>query len=245
MTSAKRPKAFLLAAGTGRRLAPLTDIEPKCLLPVRGVPLLALWLESLEAAGVREASLNTHWLPHRVNDFLATWDHLRVNVRVTHEPVLLGSAGTIVANRDWAEDASEALILYADNLSDVRLSALLDFHRSHSMGLTIGVFRSDEPERCGIVETDEQQTVIGFVEKPEVPRSNLAAAGMYVADPAILRELGPWDVKKDGPYDLGKHVLPRFIGRMKAFEAPGIVLDIGTFASYLKAQTLRLERDRT
>ena len=66
-------KAFLLAAGEGRRLRPLTDRVPKCLVPIGGTPLLGIWLRLLESHGVRGALLNTHYLADEVTAFLRTW----------------------------------------------------------------------------------------------------------------------------------------------------------------------------
>jgi len=81
-------KAFLLAAGTGSRLRPITDHTPKCLLPIGGTPLLDLWLDALHRAEVDEVLVNLHYLPHLV------LRHLQARsgppaVRTAFEPELL------------------------------------------------------------------------------------------------------------------------------------------------------------
>lgn len=90
-------KAVLLAAGLGTRLRPLTDHTPKCLVDIRGQVLLDIWLDALAAAGVDEVLVNLHHLPEQVEAHLARRGGGPL-VRTVFEPVLLGSAGTLLAN---------------------------------------------------------------------------------------------------------------------------------------------------
>src|SRR5688572_2010248 len=95
-------KVLLLAGGLGTRLRPLTDSVPKCLVPVAGRPLLDYWFDAFADAGIRDVLINTHHLPDRVRAYLARRnDTGRFRVCESYEPVLLGSAGTVHANRDW------------------------------------------------------------------------------------------------------------------------------------------------
>ncbi len=227
-------KAFLLVAGLGTRLRPLTEKIPKCLLPISAKPLLQLWLERLAAAGVTEVLINTHWLHEQVEQFLHQWADCPVEVVVFHEQTLLGSGGTLWANREWPDEKEPFYIIYGDNLTDVDLRQMGSFHRSHGLPFTLGVFHAAHPERCGIAEVDEQGLVTAFVEKPEKPGSDLAAAGMYMADSRIFTYF-PERSAIDPPLDLGFHVLPELINRMKVFPV-NRVIDIGTPASYDQAR---------
>ena len=65
-------KAFLLAAGLGTRLRPLTDTVPKCLVPINGRPLLSYWMTLLARHGITDVAINTHHLPAAVQVFAAT-----------------------------------------------------------------------------------------------------------------------------------------------------------------------------
>ena len=123
-------KAFLLAAGHGTRLRPLTDRIPKCLLPIRGVPLLAIWLEICRRYGVDEVLVNLHSQSEMVRDFLAK-THLDIRVRLFEEPILLGSAGTLRANRAWVASEPSFWVFYADILTTANLTRMADFHRQH------------------------------------------------------------------------------------------------------------------
>jgi mannose-1-phosphate guanylyltransferase len=232
-------KAFLLAAGLGTRLKPLTNEVPKCLLPIGGKPLLQIWLEHLSRHGINEVLINTHWHHEKVNSFLETWQK-NPRVLTFYETKLLGSAGTILANRHWVEDGSTFLIIYSDNLTNVDLSKMLAFHRSHGLPFTLGVFRSKTPEQCGIAEVREDGLVTGFVEKPKKPKSDLAAAGVYVADQRIFSffpEIAPaWQNGPVIPLDLGFHVIPRLVGQMKAYLIKEFLMDIGIQSQYEEAQ---------
>lgn len=219
-------KALLLAGGIGSRLRPLTDAVPKCLVKIAERPLLDYWFDALAAADIREVLINTHHLPEPVRAFSARKEAQGFHVIETYEPELLGSAGTLAANPDWVDGADNVLIIYADNLSDVDLRALLRFHCSHGDPMTMMLFHAPNPRACGVAELDSTGRVIDFVEKPETPRSDLANAGVYVVTAAAWREMAAMNA-----FDLGFDVLPRFVGRMRGWVHEGYHRDIGTLAA--------------
>ncbi len=217
-------KALLLAGGLGTRLRPLTDTIPKCLVPIAGRSLLDYWIERLSEAGIAEVRINTHAHAERVRESIRSVNaEGRVRLAESHEPVLLGSAGTIAANADLADDAEDIVIIYADNLSDIDLRALLAFHRRHGDPMTMMLFRPPNPRACGIAELDAQDRVVSFVEKPDRPASDLANAGLYVVSAAAYREIAAMQA-----FDVGFDVLPRFVGRMRGWAWGGYHRDIGT-----------------
>jgi mannose-1-phosphate guanylyltransferase len=223
-------KAFLLAAGVGSRLRPLTDTTPKCMLPIDGRPLLGLWLDAFDRAGVDEVLVNLHHLPDVVSSYLAERSGPPA-VRTYFEPELLGSAGTLIANRLWVEGEELFLACYADNLTDFDLRSLVDAHREHGAIATWTVFHSERPSAGGVVELDRAGTVIGFTEKPSEPVSDLTNAGMYAFRPAVLDEI-------DGrpPSDIGYDLLPRLVGRSRAVLVDGYFRDVGTADAYRRAR---------
>jgi mannose-1-phosphate guanylyltransferase len=227
-------KAFLLAAGEGRRLRPLTETLPKCLVPIRGEPLLGLWLRLLERHGVTEVLVNVHYLHEQVTSFLRAWPG-PVKVRAVHEPALLGSAGTVLANRAFVEGEPRFLVLYADNLTNVDLSAMLRFHESRPETLTIGVTPTDRPREKGTVVLGASGEVVAFEEKTPEPRSNLANAGIYVTGPRLYDYL-PAAVPAGGVLDFGFDVLPRMVPDVAAWRIDQYLVDIGTHAAYDRAQ---------
>ncbi len=224
-------RAVLLIAGLGTRLRPLTNSTPKCLLPISGKPLLGIWFDKLVAAGVTEVLINTHWLADQVTDYVTKHCPPELNVTVFHEPQLLGSAGTLAANRTFF-GSQPFFIIYGDNLSDVDLVDLYASHMQHRPVLTLGTFEAEFPERCGIAEVDHQQMIQGFVEKPKIPLSNRAAAGIYVAEPTIFNFFPQPD--NLSILDLGFDVIPRLIGKMRNYSIAQLI-DIGTYENYQMA----------
>jgi mannose-1-phosphate guanylyltransferase len=223
-------KAFLLAAGVGSRLRPLTDEVPKCMLPIGGQPLLDIWLEALDRAGVHEVLVNLHHLPQVVSSHLERRCRAP-RVHIVFEPELLGSAGTLVANRDWVRDEDAFLVCYADNLTDFDLRSLVDAHLGNGGLATWALFRSEEPSRCGIVEVAKDGTIVGFVEKPAKPASNLANAGLYAFHPSVLDH-----ISRPFPKDIGYHLLPCLVRRARGVTVESYFRDIGTPDSYRMAQ---------
>ena len=223
-------KAFLLAAGVGSRLRPLTDVKPKCLLEVGGRPLLDRWLEAFDRAGVDEVLVNLHHLPDVVRLHLAGRTG-PPRVRTFFEPELLGSAGTLLANRQWVEEEKFFLACYADNLTDFELRSLIETHRERGAAATLAVFHSENPSAGGVVELDAFGRVIGFVEKPSEPVCDLTNAGMYVFGPGVIDE-----IDDRLPQDIGYDLMPRLVGRAQAVLVEGYFRDIGTPDAYRQAR---------
>ena len=224
-------KAFILAAGNGTRLRPLTDGTPKCLLPIQGVPLLQIWLENCRAAGISEVLVNAHSHAGKLREFAARYSG-DVRVHMVEEQQLLGSAGTLFENRNFVAGEEAFLVLYGDVLTNVPLASLLAFHRQKKMPVTLGVYQVSNPSQCGIVSADEDGVVHSFVEKPAQPAGNWAFSGIMVASPQII-DLVP----AQRPADIGFHLLPLLIGRMRAFVIHEYLLDIGTLNAYKTAQS--------
>ena len=223
-------KAFLLAAGVGSRLRPITATIPKCMVPVGGQPMLDIWLDAFDRAGVDEVLVNLHHLPDVVRRHLAGRSGTPT-VRTCFEPELLGSAGTLAANRAWVNSEEMFLVCYADNLTDFDLSSLVQAHRKHRAIATLTVFHSERPSAGGVMELDATGTVVSFTEKPAHPVSDLVNAGMYVFRPEVLDELGGAP-----PLDIGYDLLPRLVGRARALPVQGYFRDIGTIDAYERAQ---------
>lgn len=226
--SAAPAKAFLLAAGLGTRLRPLTDKTPKCLVPVGGRPLLHWWLRICERLGVKEVLLNTHHLAPRVREFVRSRTS-SAKVTLFHEEHLLGSAGTLAANKSFVAGEKAFWIFYADTLIGDDLSKLLSLHRSTKADLTLGLFNSPDPKSGGVVELGPDGRILSFEEKPAKPKSDLVAAGVYLAGPKLLSVLPPI------AGDLSRDCYPKLMDNA-AGAVLDPVIDLGTPAAYARAQ---------
>lgn len=226
-------KALLLAAGPGTRLRPLTDRIPKCLVPIHGKPLLEYWLDVLLGNGIREVLINTHHLAGVVEAFrdASRW-HDRV--RLVYESELLGTGGTILANRDFF-DSEASLVAHADNLSRFSVAAFREAHarRPRAAVMTMMTFDTDAPSTCGIVNTDAEGLVVRFQEKLPNPSGRRANGAVYILEPEVLdfiASLGRRFV------DLSTEVIPRLLGRIATFHNGDYHRDIGTPESLRRAE---------
>ena len=223
-------KAFLLAAGEGTRLRPITDIIPKCLVPIGDKPLLAIWLEQCRQFGIDEVLINLHAHAEAVRQFIDS-HYFGVKVSLSEEATLLGSAGTIAANRAWIGDDQTFWIFYGDVLTKMNLDKMLSFHHEKGLAATLAVHRVQNPKECGIIDVDDSGVICGFVEKPENPTSNLAFTGVMLGTRHMLDVL-PSTI----PADFGFHVFPKMIGSMAGYRTSEYLIDIGTMAKYEAAQ---------
>ena len=225
-------RALLLAAGLGTRLRPLTNYLPKCLVPIRGRPLLDYWLETLVNGGVSEILINTHYLAPLVVEFLkrSEWSQW---VTIVHEERLLGTGGTILKNRAFFKN-EPFLVAHADNLTIFDMPAFVTHHISRPMGaeLTMMVFETLDPQSCGIVEIDEYDVVQAFHEKVSSPPGNLANAAVYLLEPFVVDMMANLG-KEQADFSTG--VIPHLLGKMLTYSNTCYHRDIGTLPSWIKA----------
>ena len=232
-------KAFLLAAGEGRRLRPLTDTVPKCLVPICGTPLLAIWLTALERGGVTDVLINLHYAHDQVGRFLEGWQSA-LRVETVYEPQLLGSAGTVLANRSFVSGAPSFMVAYADNLTTIDLRRMAAFHEHTPTALTMAVQPTDRPSQKGTVVLDGRSRIVAFEEKSPTPTSNLANAGVYMVRQTAF-DYFPATLPAGEVLDFGHHVLPRMAPDLTAYFVEELLIDVGTLDDYEKAQRLWAE----
>lgn len=229
-------KALLLAAGLGTRLRPLTDTIPKCLVQIKGRPLLDYWLELLTEAGIGPILVNLHYLADQVEKYLAT-SRYRENVELIYEDVLLGTGGTIKANRAFFGNDSSFMVIHADNYSRFDLQAFIERHTSRppQCDITMLTFTTNIPESCGIVELDDRGVVIGFHEKVQNPPGNLANGAVYIFEKSIIDDLVNMDTSI---IDISTEILPTHTNCIYTYFNNNIHIDIGTFENLAIAQHL-------
>jgi mannose-1-phosphate guanylyltransferase len=222
--------AMVLAAGRGTRLAALDLGVPKPLVEIGGEPLLARQLRYLEAAGVQRVVVNAHHLSEAIEEFARQYrsrSPATAELVVIVEPQLLGTAGGVRNALDRL-GPTPFVVLYGDVLVDEPLALLIDAHAESGALATLAVYESDELDGKGTVEVDAAGRVTGFIERGSFPPGHraLVNAGLYVVDPALLREVAP------GSFcDFGHDVFPAALARGERLAthllaAP--VIDVGT-----------------
>lgn len=217
-------KAFLLAAGLGTRLQPITNTLPKCLVPVAGKPMLFYWFNLFRKYGITEVLINLNHFPEQVKEYIQN-NNFDINVTLVYEEYLLGSYGTLLQNQKFVEKEEDFFIFYADTLTNINLYEMMDIHKKSFKLFTIGLFRTKNPTSCGIVTLDSSGSVVDFEEKPVTPKSNLANAGIYIMNTKLFDKIQV-DYKKT--LDIGFDFLPKLINQMQGFEIKDFVIDMGT-----------------
>jgi len=226
-------RALLLAAGLGTRLRPLTDNMPKCLVDIGGKPLLDHWLELLGQAGMKHILINTHHLAHQVQSHV---DQRVCPLRIdtVFERELLGTGGTVLANRDFFQ-SGPVMLIHADNLSvfDVHAFVRRFETRGPGISMTMMTFETDAPHLCGIVELDLEGRLIAFHEKVAHPPSRLANAAVYIIGPEVVELIASLEKPV---VDFSVDVLPRLMGQINTFHNDVYHRDIGTPESLAQAR---------
>ena len=238
-------KAVILVGGEGTRLRPLTCNTPKAMLPLANRPFLEHIFDYLKHYGIWEVVLSMGYKPDAIEKHFGDGSDFGINLTYVVEDKPLGTAGG-VKNVEQHIDGT-CLVFNGDILTDLDLSAIIDFHRQNKGKVSIALIPVEDPTAYGLVETDANQRVTAFIEKPTPDRvtTNLINAGTYVMEPDVLDLVPP-----DTYYMFERGVFPELLARGEpVFGYPynGYWMDIGTPAKYLAAHhdllTGRLDRD--
>lgn len=226
-------KALLLAAGYGTRLRPLSELLPKCLMPVQGKILMDYWFCQLDLAGVSSYIVNTHYMASTIDAYLARHPQ-RERITVSHEEALLNTGGTLLDNRKLL-DNDAFMLVHADNLCVCDFRAFIHAHDSRPDGtvMTMMTFDAHNPSECGVLGIDHHGVVQSFHEKVEDPPGCLANGAVYIIEPELfdyLEKIGKREI------DFSREVIPAFMGRINTYHNSVYHRDIGTVHSLLQAQ---------
>lgn len=225
-------KAFILAAGKGTRLRPFTDDIPKPMIPVLNRPVMAHVLDLCNTHGFSEVVANLHYKGDKVSRFFGDGREFGVALRYSWEEQLLGTAGGVRRQTQFLEDGT-FLVISGDVITDINLSDLLSFHRSHGAIATMAVKEVGDPSRFGVVVTDRAGKIESFQEKPAAgtEKSKLANTGIYVFEPEVFE----W-IPEGQFYDFGNDLFPALVAKgapVYAMSTSAYWSDVGTLGQYL------------
>lgn len=166
-------KAIIPVAGVGTRLRPHTYTQPKPLIPVAGKPILGAIIEQLVDANIQDFILIVGYLGDKIKHYVEK-QYPQLNVEFVYQDERLGLGHAIWTARESFRNCDEILIVLGDSIFDADLEGLLRMPHS-----CIGVKKVENPREFGVVEIDEQGFIKKMVEKPRIPKSNLAIIGLY------------------------------------------------------------------
>jgi mannose-1-phosphate guanylyltransferase len=227
-------KSIILVGGKGTRLRPLTYETPKQMLPLVGVPMIECVFEWLARHDVTDAVLSLGYLPEAFTEAYPTNVIAGVRVDYAVEPEPLDTAGAIRFAATMFDFDETFLVVNGDVLTDLSITALKAFHRSHEGEATIALHPVDDPSRFGVVPTRANGQVIEFVEKPPRDRAptNNINAGTYIFEPRALDRIA-----KVGKVSVERDTFPALAGAGELFAMVdgAYWLDTGTPQAYLQA----------
>ncbi|MEM8583666.1 MAG: sugar phosphate nucleotidyltransferase [Bacteroidota bacterium] len=166
-------KAVIPVAGTGKRLRPLTYTQPKPLIPVAGKPILSFIIDRLVAEGITEFIFIIGYLGEKIRNWVES-SYPDLTTYFVQQDERIGSAHAIWLGREHYMDTDELFIFFGDSIIDADLKEFINSPVS-----TLGVMKVEDPRKFGVVELDQDGQVKRLVEKPSIPKSNLAMVGCY------------------------------------------------------------------
>jgi mannose-1-phosphate guanylyltransferase len=238
--------ALVLTAGLATRLRPLSLVRAKAALPVAGTPLVCRILGQLAGAGVTDAVLNLHHLPHTITGAIGDGAEAGIRVRYSWEDPVLGSAGgprrALPLLGGSSSSSSTFLLVNGDTLTDVDLAAVVAAHRKAGALVTIAVVPNSEPEKYGGAIVDDRGVVTGFVRRGSTERS-FHVIGVQVAE-AEAFALVPENVPYESVLTLYPQLTAARPDAIHAFQCTAEFFDIGTPSDYLATSLLLASREQ-
>jgi len=183
--------AFILGAGLGTRLRPLTETCPKPLLPVRGRPLITYALDHLRSVGIQRFIINTHHCANRYEKAFPDNSWRGIPITFRYEPVLLDTGGGLKNIEDLLVDDDRVLVYNGDILTDFPLEWLIEAHQAQGREVTLALRSTGEPANVCVNDRDEICDMRFLLGNPG-SRCCLFT-GIYLVEKTFLRRLKPGD----------------------------------------------------
>jgi glucose-1-phosphate thymidylyltransferase len=238
-------KGIVLAGGTATRLFPLTIVTNKHLLPIYDRPMIYYPIETLASMGIREVMVVVGGKSvGDVVELLADGDHFGLNLTYRYQRGALGIAHAIGLARDFVGDEAFCCVLGDNILRGAALAPVAAEFEEGPCGAGTLLYHVPDPERFGVAELDADGRVIGFEEKPAVPKSDLIPIGVYFLRPGafdVIDHLAPSGRGEFEITDVLNHYIPNGGLFTRVYE--GHWTDAGTVQSLLRAAELAASDD--
>ena len=226
-------KAVIMAGGEGTRLRPLTSNQPKPMLPMANRPMMEHVVALLRQHGLTDIVVTVAFMANAIRSYFGDGSELGVRMVYATEETPLGTAGSVLNARDELDE--RFLVISGDVLTDMDLSAVVDFHERRGALATLALCAVENPLEFGIVIADENGAIERFLEKPTWGQvfSDTINTGIYVLEPEIFDF-----IPGDRPSDFSGEVFPEVLAQGRPIYgcvAEGYWEDVGTTEAYLRA----------
>lgn len=181
-------RAVILAGGKGQRLRPYTTVLPKPLMPIGDMPILEVVLRQLKAAGITRVTMAVGYLGQLLQAFFGDGTRLGLQIDYSFEDRPLGTVGPLTLIPSLV-DETEFLMMNGDVLTTMDYAALIARHRESAAEVTIATYRREVKIDFGVIETDGNDLLSAYVEKPSFDYR--VSMGIYCFDARVLRDLKP------------------------------------------------------
>ena len=229
-------KAWILSAGEGTRMRPLTANLPKPLLPVAGKPFLAHTIEAVRDAGIKEMAILIGWQGRRVKEYFGRGDAFGVKLAYEEQMERLGTAHAVGLAREHTK--GDFLSVNGDVVISAKaVKGLVEFHAKVKAPV-MAVAEVKDASAFGVVDL-EGDRVVGLVEKPKAPTSKLINAGVYVFPPEIFPLIDKTPKSPRGEYEVTDTIrLLMAEGDVYAYRLPDTWIDVGRPWDLLEANAI-------
>jgi mannose-1-phosphate guanylyltransferase/phosphomannomutase len=228
-------KAFIMAAGEGTRLRPLTYIRPKPLVPLANKPIILRIISLLKANGFTDVIINLHYQGDKIKEALGDGKEYGIDIVYSEEEVLLGTAGGVKKMEEALPDTF--VVISGDIATDINLREMLAFHKKRNALVTLAATIVDDPTKYGVLSLNSDGKIQNFLEKPSRDKvfSPIVNAGIYILEKEVLKEVPP-----NKFYDFGKQLFPLLVERgapMFGYLSSAYWKDIGNVWDYKKVHS--------
>ncbi|MDP4143709.1 MAG: sugar phosphate nucleotidyltransferase [Bacillota bacterium] len=224
-------KAIIMAGGQGTRLRPLTCNIPKPMMPIMGKPVMQYAIELLKNSGITEIGITLQYLPDEVMNYFGDGKELGVNLRYFIEEAPLGTAGSVKSAESFLDDTF--IVISGDALTDIDLSRAIAFHKQNNSITTLVLKEVPVPLEYGVVVTDKDGRITGFLEKPSWGEvfSDKVNTGIYIMEPEVFTYY-----EKNQKFDFSNDLFPILLNNkrdMFGYISEGYWCDIGNIEQYV------------
>jgi mannose-1-phosphate guanylyltransferase len=183
-------KAVVLVGGEGTRLRPLTYFTVKAMVPVLNKPFIEYIIRHLSHHNINEIILAIGYKPDSITGYFSDESQLYAKLIYSVETDPLGTAGAIKKAEAYIID-NTVFAMNGDVFTDLNFTEMLNFHKNRGAKVTIALTPVEDPTRFGVVETDSNQRVTRFVEKPKREQviCNMINAGVYIIETEVLKRI--------------------------------------------------------